>query len=104
MPVKGSRLAWAPRAERDIVEIWRYLAVEASIKTADELLRQIRRAAERVAERPLIGRARDTLSPGLRSVLVHPYIVFYRVSDTGVEVVRVLHQRRNLAAVLSEEI
>jgi toxin ParE1/3/4 len=103
MPAKNSRPAWAPRAERDIVEIWRYLAAEASIKTADQLLRQIISAVERVAERPLTGRARDTLKPGLRSVLVHPYIVFYRIAGSGVEVVRVLHQRRNLAGALSEE-
>jgi len=103
MPAKDSHLAWAPRAEKDVAEIWRYLAAEASIKTADNLLRQITRAAERVAERPLTGRARDPLKPGLRSVLVHPYLVFYRIAGGGIEVVRVLHQRRNLAAALSEE-
>lgn len=103
MPANNSRAAWAPRAESDIVEIWRYLAAEASIKTADQLLRQITSAVERVAKRPLTGRARDTLKPGLRSVLAHPYIVFYRVAGGGIEVVRVLHQRRNLSAALSEE-
>ena len=102
MPANSSRPVWAPRAERDVVEIWRYLAEEASIKTADQLLRQIISAVERVAERPLTGRARDALRPGLRSVLAHPYIVFYRIAGGGIEVVRVLHQRRNLAAALSE--
>jgi toxin ParE1/3/4 len=99
MPAKDSRLAWAPRAERDVVEIWRYLSAQASIKAADELLRQIKRAAER----PLTGRARDAFRPGLRSVLASSYIVFYRLSDNGIEIVRVLHQRRELTAALSDE-
>jgi plasmid stabilization system protein ParE len=37
--------------------------------------------------------------PGLRSVLVHPYLIFYRLTDTRVEVARVIHGRRNFAAI-----
>jgi plasmid stabilization system protein ParE len=36
-------------------------------------------------------------------VLVHPYVLCYRLDDDGVEVVRVLHQRRNLKDALKEE-
>lgn len=41
--------------------------------------------------------------PGLRSVLVHSYIVFYRVQATNVEIVRVLHQRRDFAAIFPKK-
>jgi plasmid stabilization system protein ParE len=37
--------------------------------------------------------------PGLRSVLVHPYTVFYRLNDGAVEIVRILHERRDIARV-----
>ncbi len=40
--------------------------------------------------------------PGLRSVLVHPYTVFYRVTNGGVEIVRVLHERRNFPEVFKK--
>jgi toxin ParE1/3/4 len=50
----------------------------------------------------LSGRSRTALKPGLRSILSSPYIVFYSVSDRGVEIVRVLHERRNLAAEFSK--
>lgn len=46
-------------------------------------------------------RSRDEIIPGLRSILVHPYVIFYRANN-DVEIVRVLHQRRNFAAVFSE--
>jgi plasmid stabilization system protein ParE len=39
----------------------------------------------------------------LRSILVRPYAVIYRVNDDAVEVVRVLHERRDLPTVLKKE-
>lgn len=48
-------------------------------------------------------RARDEILPGLRSVVVHPYTVFYRVRDDTVEIVRVLHERRDFAAVFGKK-
>jgi len=47
-------------------------------------------------------RARDEIMPGLRSILVHPYVIFYRTGDGAIEIVRVLHQRRNIAPILSK--
>jgi toxin ParE1/3/4 len=62
-------------------------------------LREIFEAGQRLADQALMWRARDEVMPGLRSVLVHPYTVFYRVKNGSVEIVRVLHERRNFAAV-----
>jgi ParE toxin of type II toxin-antitoxin system, parDE len=45
----------------------------------------------------------DELIPGLRSVLAHPHIVFYRVSGSNIEVVRVLHQRRDIDAIFGSD-
>jgi toxin ParE1/3/4 len=102
MPEANSRLIWSPAAKRDLRDIWRYFAEAASIDIADRLLRDIVQAGERVRRRPLAWRARDEIVPGLRSILVPPYVLFYRPIVGVVEVVRVLHQRRNLAAVLSK--
>jgi toxin ParE1/3/4 len=103
MTDKLSRLTWAPRARQDLHDIYRYFARVASPDVADQLLRDIARAAERLHNRPLIGRSRDEILSGLRSVRVHPYAVFYRVVDSGVQVVRVLHERRNLPETFARE-
>ena len=103
MPGPRRALIWSPEAEQDLFDIASYLTAEASARTADEYLRKIFRAGERIRGRPLSGRARGGLMPGIRSVLVHPYAMFYRVEGTSVEVVRVLHQRRDLDAVFAEE-
>jgi hypothetical protein len=39
----------------------------------------------------------------LRSLLIERHIVFYRVFDAGDEIARVLHQRRDIEAIFSEE-
>jgi toxin ParE1/3/4 len=103
MPAHKRTLIWSPEAEQDLFDIAAYLSSEASARTADEYLRKIFRAGERIRGRPLSGRARHELMHGIRSVLVHPYVVFYRVEGVSVEIVRVLHQRGNLDVVFADE-
>jgi toxin ParE1/3/4 len=93
------RVIWAPKAEDDLREIWHYFVRVASPETAENLLREITSASVRLGERPfLLGRSRDEVKPGLRSTLVSPHVIFYRVTEMSVEVVRVLHQHQNLPA------
>lgn len=102
MPAEARRVVWAPRARRDLGDIWRYYARVASLETADKLLREIDATAHRLAENALRWRARDEIRPGLRSALVHPYVVFYRAENGIVQIVRVLHGRRNFAAIFPD--
>jgi toxin ParE1/3/4 len=74
----------------------------ASAEIADKLLREIGQAGERLADQALMWRARDEILPGLRSVMIHPYTLFYRVKNGIVEIVRVLHERRDFAAIFSK--
>jgi toxin ParE1/3/4 len=55
------------------------------------------------ANQPGIGRPRDDLKPGLRSFVVKSYVVFCRVVDGTVEVVRVLHGSRDIEAIFRDE-
>ena len=101
MPKKLRHVFWAPRSKRDLREVWRYYARVASPEIADKLLREISTTGERLRERAHMWRVRDEILPGLRSVLVHPYTIFYRLNDGVVEIVRVLHERRDFTAVFS---
>lgn len=83
-----------PLAQDDYREIWRYIAAD-SPEAADRLLRKIDAKLELYAEHPGMGRARDSLAPGLRSFSVGRYLVFYRATPDGIELVRVLHGARN---------
>jgi toxin ParE1/3/4 len=102
MPKKDRRVVWAPKARQDLLDVWRYYVRVASPEIADKLLRDIHQTGKRLGEEALMWRARDDVMPGLRSVLVHPYILFYRVSETTVEIARVIHARRNFAAIFGK--
>jgi toxin ParE1/3/4 len=103
MPTRHRSVVWAPRAKRDLRGVWHYYARAASPEIADKQLRGIADAGARLANEALVWRTRDEVMPGLRSVLVHPYTVFYRVNDGTVEVVRVLHERRDFGAMFPKK-
>lgn len=95
------RVVWAPRAQADLLEIWHYFARVGSAEVADEILLELGRTVRRLERHPLMGRPRDELATGLRSILANPHIVFYRVSEKAIEIARVLHQRRDLETILA---
>ena len=97
------RLVWSPQAEADLIDIWRWGAKRFSADRADAHLRDIERAARLLTESPFVGRSRDDLRVGLRSMVVQPTVVFYRVRADSVDIVRVIDGRRNLAAIFSRK-
>ena len=97
------RVVWSPEADRDLLDIWAYYARVASPEIADNLLREIDRVGEGIGENPLLSRQRDELLPGLRSVIVRPHVIFFRIRDSVVEVIRVLHGRRDFPAIFGRE-
>jgi toxin ParE1/3/4 len=86
-------------AELDAEEIWFWIAAE-SPRIAKRMLDRFDEAAERYAASPRTGQPRSELSPGLRSFLVRPYLLFYREIRGGIEIVRVLHGRRDIGPEL----
>ena len=89
--------------QKDLLEVWRYYERVASPEIADKLLREINEAGQRLTDEALMWRARDEIMPGLRSVLVQPYTVFYRIHDGVVEIARILHERRDFSRVFSKK-
>jgi toxin ParE1/3/4 len=103
MPEARLRLKWAPAARQDLSEIWRYYDQSASREVADRLVRRIEEAGRSASKHPFQRRPRNDIRVGLRAVIISPYALFDRVGENEVEVVRVLHQRRDLPAILKDE-
>lgn len=93
----GSRPRKSPQAEADVTAIWQFVA-EDNIRAADALLDRIEAAFDMLAEMPRVGRAREDLAPKLRSFPVGNYLIFYVPVPEGIEVVRVMHARRDIDA------
>jgi len=84
---------WTPSAENDLINIADYIA-ERSVPAALKLTRQIRQSVLPLSNFPYLFRKSEKMS-GCREVVVHHnYLVFYRVTETYIEVVGVAHGRR----------
>lgn len=94
--MKKRRIKQKPAAKADLLDIWLYVASD-DIEQADRLLDAIETHCQRLARFPRLGRARDELLPSLRSFPVGNYVVFYRPSKDGIEIIRVLHGRRDVS-------
>jgi len=56
-----------------------------------------------LAPQPLMGRSRDELSPGVRSLPFGRYVIFYLPLADGIDVVRVLHSARDIEAIFAKD-
>jgi toxin ParE1/3/4 len=91
-----------PRANRDLWEIWDYIA-DDSPDRADDLIATFDTKFRILAGQPELGRRRDELSENLRSLAVGRYVIFYLPIPKGIEVVRVLHGARDMNALFQED-
>ncbi len=71
---------------------------------ADRVLNNIDQKCQALAESPGIGRRREELAPDLRSLPVGNHVIFYRVRDDGIEVIRVLHGARDIDAIFNSDL
>lgn len=91
----------SPAARADLNEIWDYSARHWGADQADSYIRAIRDACAALADGSRQGRAIDDIRAGYRKLAVQSHFLFYRLTDTGlIDVVRILHQRMDVAARL----
>lgn len=94
---EGRRTAlWSPEAIDDRERIWDYYVRVAGRHTAEKILREIAAVITLLEDHPLAGRSRNEVRLGLRSFVVTPHVVFYRVANDTAEIVRVLDGRQDI--------
>jgi toxin ParE1/3/4 len=92
---------WSPDANSDLSKIWDYYFEAAGRTTTERIVREIGQVCRILEEHPLAGRSRDEIRSGLRSLVANPHVVFYRVTDDVVEIVRVLDGRQDLDEIFA---
>lgn len=90
------------QADADIDEALAY-TLDHAPAAVEGLLDAFERAFRHIGARPATGSPRYAHAldlPGLRSWVVtrHPYLVFYMEHETHIDVLRVLHQSRDIPA------
>ncbi len=90
-----ARIQKSSRAETDLEAIADFIAVDnldAAIRWSDD----INRTFELLANHPLLGEDVSGLQLGTRRQVFGSYLIFYRPTDDGIVIVRVLHGARKI--------
>ena len=98
-----SRFIISLLAKQELKEINRYIA-RLNYNAARRLINRIKQQCKLLADFPEMGQKCDELEPDIRSFPVENYIIFYRLIDDGVQIVRVISGYRDLEVIFSQDI
>ncbi len=82
-------------AQLDIEEIFDYAVAEFGIGRAIEYHLNFIYLFEQLVEFPEEGRKRTGIKKGLRSIVKESHVIFYRVLENHIRIVRVLHHSQS---------
>lgn len=85
----------APAAERDLENIWRYTRQEWGPEQADRYVDLLVAVFGRLAEAPKSAPACEHIRVGYRRRHVGRHMIYFRITDYGIAIIRVLHERAN---------
>ena len=92
----------SPQAETDLETILEELQQKAPA-LAERVVVAFHEKSQALARFPEMGRIRPEIAPALRSTLVFAYVIFYRVDGDVVQILRILHGKRDLQRIMREE-
>jgi toxin ParE1/3/4 len=81
-----------PKAVSDLEEIWDYTVRMWDEDQAERYLRLLNVGFIDLTIHPHLGRSCDAIRQGYRVFRLGSHVIFYRVINDNIEVVRVLHQ------------
>ena len=93
----------SPTAIRDLEDIIDYFT-ERNVEVGDLLLNEFTKKCRYLTQFPLIGRSYYQIRNYLRGIPMKNYIIFYRIIDEDIEIMRVIRGDRNLEAIFEENL
>jgi toxin ParE1/3/4 len=93
---------FAPTALQDLRDIWRGLAEYGTLTVADAKIAMLQNKLMLLSQFPESGRRREEFPIGMRSFPAVEFIIFYRVFDDYIQIVRVLNGRRDIESIFKE--
>jgi toxin ParE1/3/4 len=89
-------------AEGDLVEIYDRSLDDWGEAQADKYLDGLYAAFASLSVRPLAGRIRPEIGIDIRSRLCGSHVIFYMIQPKRVDILRILHQARDLGPAFGE--
>ncbi|WP_049630402.1 type II toxin-antitoxin system RelE/ParE family toxin [Cellvibrio sp. pealriver] len=91
------QLIISPATKEDLKEIYQYGLRQWGQAQSDSYLENLKEKFWSLTEQPLVGTERPELLSGIRSLPIESHLLFYRVTASSVEIIRVLHARQDPA-------
>jgi toxin ParE1/3/4 len=89
-------------ASHDLNEIADRFTVN-NIEAGERFFQDFAHRCQQLVDFPNLGRSYAEIRPDLRGLPLNGYIIFYRILDDGIEILRVVSGRRNLASLFEEQ-
>ena len=89
-------VVYSDLAEYDLVNIWLYTSEEWSFTQADVYLSQINSGVGHLISSPQLGKDRNDLRKSYRSIQTKHHIVFYKITNNQIQIIRILHESSDI--------
>ena len=92
---------FAPEAALALVQIWRYIKQQTSVAMADRVEAGIRNRIVFLVQSPGSGHSRkDLTNENVKFFPVYSYLIVYRPETQPLQIVSILHGRRDVQQIL----
>ena len=81
------------RAKDDLKDIYFYSLKKWGDDKAVEYLMQIDAGLQKLISNPKLGKSREYIRQGYRSIQINRHVAYYRVHGDEINIIRVLHER-----------
>ena len=99
------RFVLAPQAAADLADIWRYIKNQSSAGMADHVESVFRDKFVFLAQAPEAGHHRRNLTAEeVKFFPVYSYLIVYRPATKPLQIVAILHARRDVEQVLRDRL
>jgi toxin ParE1/3/4 len=85
-------------ASRDLNAISDYF-LEHNVEAGERLIQEFNQKCVRLAQFPNLGKSYANIRPWLRGLPLEGYVVFYRVTDEALTILRVVNGHQDLVAL-----
>jgi toxin ParE1/3/4 len=99
------RYVLAPEAALDLFEIWRYIRKQSTMEMADHVESVVREKIVFLAASPEAGHWRRNLTDeAVKFFPVYSYLIVYRPKTIPLQIVSILHGRRDVEKTLKDRL
>ncbi len=86
----------SPEAKKDLLNIRAYTRKRWGRQQTQKYIDALEKRCNELAQSPHMGRERPEIKPGYRSIIEGKHVIFYRVGDSGIEILRIPHERMDI--------